>query len=493
MQDAAHVPDEPVLVVDLDGTLVRTDLLFESFWSAMALDPVRGLGLALSGARGGRAALKRELARNSQVDEERLPYNADVLEYIRDWRERGGRVALVTASDQMFADRVAAHLALFDEVHGSDGMRNLKGREKADFLEARYGEAGYVYMGDSKADLPVWAGAAGIVTVDASPALRLRVARLSPDRTASAGSGPRHIGSATPPMRAWLRALRPHQWIKNVLVFVPIMASHALSWPNVMASIVAFVAFCMVASSVYLINDLLDLSADRRHPRKRSRPLAAGAVPIAPASGLALALLATGMAIALALGPLFAAVLGIYFLITAAYSLHLKRRTIIDIWVLAVLYSMRIASGAAATGIVPSVWLMAFSIFFFFSLAAVKRQAELVDTADKATLDTRRRGYFQEDLLLVAMMAIASGYVSVLVLALYIRTPFIDQLYGTPPLLLGICLVLLYWISRVVMVTHRGHMHDDPLVYALSDRVSQICVLICIVIGVLAYGMSDWF
>lgn len=483
MQDARHVSDKPVLVVDLDGTLVRSDLLFESLWSALSSDPLSALA-ALRRGYTQRARLKQDLTLKGPVDVTRLPYNADVLAEIAKWRTGGGRVALVTASNQILAEQVASHIGLFDEVHGSDAEHNLKGPAKAAFLLERYGARNYVYIGDAAADLPVWKDAAQIVTVNASARLRARADALGPET--------RHLGNGAVPVRDWLRALRPHQWVKNVLIFVPILASHAVSWPNLLTSLLAFVAFCLVASSVYLTNDLLDLSADRAHPRKRRRPLAAGDIPIAPASVMAIALLVAGLGVALMLGPLFAATLAIYLLITTAYSLYLKRRTIVDIWVLSILYSMRIAAGAAATGIVPSVWLMAFSIFFFFSLAAVKRQAELVDTADNDTLDIRRRGYYREDLLLVAAMAISSGYVSVLVLALYIRTPFIDQLYGTPPILLGICLVVLYWISRVVMVTHRGHMHDDPLVYAVRDRVSQICVALCILIGAFAYGLEGW-
>jgi 4-hydroxybenzoate polyprenyltransferase len=433
-------------------------------------------------AGGGRAARAHRLALQGDVAVELLPYDEAVLAKIRDWRAQGGRVALVSSGDRLLAERVAAHLGLFDEVHGSDGAQVLEGAAKAELLAGRYGAGGYAYLGHAAADLPSWAGAGRRITANARPALRARVAALG-------AGGAEHLGSDALPLGAWVRALRPHQWVKNVLVFLPMLASHALSWSNLSESLLAFVAFCLVASSVYLLNDLLDLSADRDHPRKRHRPLASGAVPIRPATGLALGLLAAGMVLALALGPRFAAALAIYFVVTAAYSLHLKRRTIIDIWILAILYSMRIVGGAAATGIVPSVWLMAFSIFFFFSLAAVKRQAELVDTAENDTLDTRRRGYYREDLLLVAMMALASGYVSVLVLALYIRTPFIEELYGYPPVLLGICLVLLYWISRIVMVTHRGQMHDDPLVFALRDRVSHGCMLLCVAIGALAYNM----
>ena len=477
MQDNPGDSTGAVLAVDLDGTLLASDMLYESLWSALSHAPAAALRQMIGG-EGGRAGLKRRLAGLSRVDVTRLPYNPEVLALIGRWRAEGGRVALVTASDQTLADQVALHLGLFDEVHGSDGRRNLKGPEKAAFLRDRFGEGGYVYAGDAEADLPVWKDAARAITVNARPDLRARAERL--------GRPVEHLGSPAWPVAAWFRALRPHQWIKNVLVFVPMLSSHRLSWPVFLDSLLAFVAFCLVASSVYLVNDLLDLSADRDHPRKRNRPLAAGAIPIARASLVAIILLAGGLGLALLLPPYFEISLLAYFLITAAYSLHLKSRTIIDIWVLAILYSMRIAAGAAATGIVPSVWLMAFSIFFFFSLAATKRQAELVDATGLDELSVRRRGYHRDDVLLIAMMAIAAGYVSVLVMALYIRTPFVEDLYSYPPALLGICLVLLYWISRIVMVAHRGFMHDDPLVFALRDRISQICLVTCAGFAVLA-------
>lgn len=455
-----------MLVVDLDGTVLASDLLFETFWQALSLAPIRSLRL-LAGS-GGRAGLKRRLAEASDLDVTLLPYDAEVIAEIEAWRADGGKTALVTASDAELAARIAAHLGIFDEVHGSDGVRNLKGRAKAGFVTERYGVGGYTYMGDAEADLPVWREAAGIITVNAGAGLRARAGALGPET--------RHLTTRPGGYGAWLRALRPHQWLKNLLIFVPILASHVFIPLVFVESLFAFVAFSLAASSVYVLNDLLDLSADRAHPRKRFRPLAAGAIPIGKASLLVPVIFAIAFVIALGIGPEFTIALLIYFALTLGYSLHLKQRTIIDIWVLAVLYTIRILAGAAATGIVPSVWLMAFSIFFFFSLAAVKRQAELVDLAARDEDETRRRGYQRDDQLLIAMMAIASGYVAVLVMALYIRTPFVASLYSSPPVLMGICLILLYWISRVVMMTHRGMMHDDPIIFALRDRVSLACL-----------------
>lgn len=468
-----------VLVVDLDGTLLRGDILQESFWAALAQHWWAPLAAARALASGGRPALKRRLAELGPVQPARLPYDEGVIALLQRWRAAGGRTALVTAADAGLARAVAAHLGLFDEVHGSEPGRNLKGPVKAAFLADRFGTGGYVYVGDAPADLPVWRGAAGAVTVTPSARLRARVEATMAEAEAGAGDRPvTHLPATAHAAATWLRALRPHQWAKNLLVFLPMLAAHQLDAVTLGQSALAFLSFSLIASAIYVLNDLLDLDADRAHPRKRLRPFASGALPLAQGGPAALALLAAGIGAALPLGLDFVAVMAGYVVVTSAYSLSLKRRLVIDICVLAGLYTLRIFAGGAATGIPLSVWLLAFSVFLFFALAAVKRQAELVDGAAAGRSGAHGRGYAVEDLPIVAGMAIASGYVSVLVMALYLTSPEVKALYATPQLLWGICLVLLYWISRVVMLTHRGRMHDDPVVFALRDPVSRWCVLL---------------
>jgi len=272
--------------------------------------------------------------------------------------------------------------------------------------------------------------------------------------------------------KAYLKALRPHQWLKNLLVFIPILASHQLTVETLGQSLLAFVAFSFVASSVYGFNDLLDLTADRAHPRKRNRPLASGALPIAHGTWLALLLSLSGFVLALPLGASFVLVMLAYLATTTAYSLYLKRLVIIDICALTSFFVMRIIAGGVATGIPLSFWLLAFSVFFFFALAAIKRQSELFDGIASTASG---RGYRVDDLPLVASMATASGYVSVLVVMLYLTSPEVLELYGYPQALWGIGFVLLYWLSRMVIIAHRGNMHDDPLVFAVKDRVSLMC------------------
>lgn len=465
-----------LLIVDLDGTLLRSDILFETFWSSIGRS-WRNVFRALGSLRKGKAALKHELAQTSDIDVTTLPYDADVIAYITRFRAQGGRTALVTASNETLAHRIAAHLQIFDEVHGSTIDQNIKGAHKAAFLVERFGVDGFSYMGDAAADLPVWTKASHTITVNASPALRNKAEKL--------GKPVEHLVTATPSVKPYLKGLRPHQWLKNILVFVPMVTAHQINATTFGQSLLAFLSFSLVASSVYVLNDLLDLKADRAHPRKRLRPFAAGDIPIAQGSTLAVGLLLAGMFISALLGWMFFVVMMTYYILTTAYSLNLKRRVVIDICLLAGLYTMRIIAGGAATGIPLSVWLLAFSIFFFFALAAVKRQAELVDAADRGVLSASGRGYRVDDLPIISMIALAAGYVSVLVMALYVNSPELQELYAQPAALWGVCCILLYWITRMVMVTHRGDMNDDPIVFAAKDRNSQICLVMIVVFGVL--------
>ncbi len=466
----------PVLAVDLDGTLIASDMLHETFWASLSQDWSTLFTAPLALTKG-RAALKSALQDKGKVQVDALPYNQVVIDYIKSWRDRGNQVVLVTASDQRIADQIGTHIGLFDAIYGSDGDVNLKGGNKANFLEQKYGANGFAYMGDSGADLAVWGKAAKAITVNASDSIRGKVDKL--------GCDAEHLTTNGVSRKAYLKALRPHQWLKNILVFLPMIAAHNFALGTVTNSLLAFVSFCLIASSVYVVNDLLDLKADRAHPRKRERPFASGAIPVSHGPWMACGLLFGGFFLAAWTNLAFLGVMLIYFSITTAYSITLKRKLIIDVCTLAGLYTIRIITGGVATGIVLSVWLLAFSIFLFFSLAAVKRQAELVDSAKRGKLSASGRGYHVDDLPVMTQMAVASGYLSVLVLALYLNSPTVVSLYAWPVVLWGICPILLYWISRVIMMTHRGHMHDDPIVFAARDRNSQVCFLL---VAALALG-----
>jgi len=469
---AAPLPPEAVagrvLVVDLDGTLIRSDMLHESFWSAASSD-WRVPGRAIVGLSRGRAALKADLASRAHIIPAELPYNPEVLARIDAWRAAGGRTALVTATDARLASQIATHLGIFDEVHGSDGSRNLKGEAKAAFLVDRFGRGGFVYIGDSSADLAVWREAAGAITVGASDKTRAALK--------TQGIEAEHLDGGSGGMAAMFKALRPHQWLKNLLVLVPVIADPGHGAGALLPILAALVALSLCASAGYVLNDLLDLADDRSHPRKCKRPFASGALSAATGTFMVPALLLTGLAVALSVSPALFGVAALYFVSTMAYSVKLKRHAIVDICVLAFLFTLRIIAGGAAVGIGLSVWLLAFSMFTFFALAAVKRLGEMSE-AGAAGREVSRRGYRVEDRPLLSQMAIASGYLAVLVLALYVDQPDVQEKYATPWLLWGVCPMLIFWISRMTLVASRGEMDDDPLVWTLENRTSRMTVLI---------------
>ena len=465
--------DDLVLVVDLDDTLLRTDTLFENFWAACSKNWMTPVTAASAAVRGP-VALKSSLASIAEINVSNLPYNEEVLAYLRNWRSQGGRLALVTGALQSVAEAVSAHLNVFDEVHGSRVGLNLKGSRKASFLNERYGQEGYIYVGDSRADIHIWKQAAKSVTVTPAAALRKQVDAM--------GGQSHHFETGRPRLRDYVRALRPHQWLKNALVFVPLLASHQFTGLTLLQSALAFVAFSLVASSVYVFNDLLDLEADRAHPRKRLRPFASCAVPVRHGTIMGPLLGIAGLGLAAVSGWPLLLLLGGYYLLSFAYSLSLKRIVAFDIVVLAVLYTLRVLAGSAATGIEPSMWLLAFSTFFFFMLAGVKRQAELVDLLKAGKLTSYGRGYHVDDLAVVRSVSVGAGLVSVLVLGLYADSDPIKQLYGIPEIFWGICLILLFWNARIAILTQRGSMHDDPLLFAARDPVSYACLVVAAVL-----------
>ncbi|MDC1198817.1 UbiA family prenyltransferase [bacterium] len=471
------------LAVDLDGTLLRSDTLYDSFFDVLSRDLVGALS-AVTALKDGKAALKAALADRAEIEPENLPYEPAVLALIEEARAAGRKTVLVSASDQRLVQAIADHLGVFDEAHGSDGARNLSGAAKADWLAERFGEKGFDYVGDGIVDLPVWARARRALTAGAPGRVRAAVDKAHPDAVHIA---PQDAGAAA---KALLRAMRPHQWVKNLLVFLPALAGHRLNEDTIGPAIGAFVAFCLVASSVYLLNDLLDLKSDRAHSKKHARPLASGAARLAHGVVMAPALLAGGFGVALAMGQGdFVLVLLVYWLITLAYSLYLKRQLVIDILTLAALYTIRVIGGGAATGLVLSPWLFALAIFLFLSLAAIKRQAELVNSIKQGKTDLNGRAYRADDLPIIAMFATSAGYMAVMVMALFVsgeRVRKIHQstiaVYNSPLILWLICPVLLYWISRVVMLTHRGRMNEDPVMFALRDPISLLCGFLMVAI-----------
>jgi len=465
------------LCVDLDGTLVRGDLLFESLLSILRANILLIL-LVPFWLLGGRARLKQELASRASLDVSLLPYNLEVVRYIREARAAGQTTLLVTASDFKLANLVAEHLGCFDQVLASDGEINLKGANKAKALIERFGEQGFEYVGNDRADGQVWAHAAKAHVVTSSDAI-LRLAR-------QATSFGQHF---EPEVRnsAVLRAIRPHQWVKNFLLFIPAVMAHRILEIEIGIDLmVAFVCFCACASSVYLTNDLFDLPSDRAHHSKRKRPLAAGDLSISLGMTMALGLLLSAFLIATLLPEQFLVILGIYFLLTLGYSVVFKRFVALDIVILASLYTIRVFAGGLAVDVTVSKWLLGFSMFFFLSLACIKRFSELYLLKQQERLDTPGRGYRAEDLGQVSSFGSASGYLAVLILALYVSSPEVAQLYSNPTVLWLVCPVLLYWITRIWFLAQRGAVHEDPVVFAIKDKISYLTGLLCLLFILLA-------
>ena len=460
--------------VDLDGTLVNTNTLHETFLATL------GRPNALSALpvwlRAGKARLKQELARRANLDPALLPYNESLLAYLHAQKQAGQRLILVTAADQSLAEKVSAHLGLFDEVIASDGRRNLRGAEKAKVLVERFGSRGFVYAGNDHTDLAVWREAASAILVNVSPAVARTTAALVPvdlqvERRQALG-------------RALLEALRPYQWVKNCLVFVPIITANALmdmtTWLH---AFVLFLAFCAVASSLYFLNDLTDLAADRQHPRKKARPFARGALPITTGLVFMPVLFLGGSGLAIASGAGWIVLL--YALLSLAYSLWLKALPLVDVFVLAILYTLRVFAGGEVTGHRVSLWLLAFSSFFFFSLAIVKRVSELMLRQNKVQA-IARRGYTQDDLTILQFMGVSASFVAALVLALYVQSPEIAGRYVRPALLWFIVPSVLFWECHIWLATVRGQMHDDPIIYAARDWTSRLIGVSLVLILLLA-------
>lgn len=455
---------QPVLVVDLDRTLIRSDTLYESLWKLLCRNLLYSL-LVPFWLAGGRAGLKRQIAKRVTLDVGALPYREDFVDYLRSQRRVGRKLVLATASDRLIAEKVAAHLGIFDDVVASDGESNLKGARKAAELRRLYSDTSFSYAGDGFEDLAVWKYAATALVVGDDHKLVNRIRETTPvEKTFSSGK----TG-----WRPFLRALRLHQWVKNILIFVPLVAAHRVGdLIAILHAGLAFLAFGLVASAGYLLNDLVDVEADRHHLTKKDRPFASGELDFRAGFIGAPALLLAGAGTSLMLPMAFTITLLAYFAATQLYSFYLKRVVLVDVFMLAVLYTGRIVAGAVAITVPTSQWLLAFSVFLFLSLAFVKRYSELNTLKMKEMELAAGRGYLVIDFDLLSSFGAASGYIAVLVFALYINSPEVRVLYHTPEYLWLLCLVLLYWISRVWIIAHRGNMHDDPILFALKDKVS---------------------
>lgn len=474
--------DSLPLCVDCDGTLIFSDLLFESFLLLVKKQPLDAIRAVFILITQGKAAAKLYISNRVAIDASTLPYDPAVLSYVKAQRAAGRQVVLVTASAMRYALAIQDHLSMFDRVFATEtAAENLSSERKAKKLVAEFGQGGFEYIGNSADDLPVWAQAGVVSVVNARPRVAARAVKNK--QLGMQSASPHNLGLAA------FRAMRPHQWLKNLLIFLPILAAHRYTDMHALGqALLAFVAFSFCASSVYILNDMLDIQADRVHARKRRRPFAAGALSMPLGLGLKLGLLSLSFLMASQLPLAFLVVLSIYYGTTLAYSAFLKSQSVIDVMLLAGLYTVRVIGGAAATSVLPSFWLLAFSMFIFLSLALVKRYSELRGIAAENKKVAAGRGYTVDDAPVLLALGAASGYGAVMVLALYINSEAVTALYKRPEWLWMMVPCMLYWISRTWLKSHRGEVHDDPVVFAAKDRQSLlIVVLIGLIIAASSY------
>ncbi len=463
-----------VIAVDLDGTLANTDTLHEQI-ALLLFSNVKKIPGAITALFKGKAAFKSYNAKEILLKVESLNYQTDLIEFLQHSKEQGAYIVLCTAADSRVADAVSKyHQGLFDEVIGTKDNVNLKGKTKAALLKERFPE-GFIYAGDSSADLAVWEESDEIILVGASKNVTKKAKALGKSLNKPiAGEYEHKIKHAKSRFRIWTKALRVKHWAKNVLMFIPLILSHSFLDVNIISqTFLGFLLLLAITSSTYLINDLADLDADRKHPTKRFRPIASGAVAISDALIIALITIPIALVLAFLLKPAFAFALFGYLVITLSYSFGLKKIPMLDTFIIGTLFTSRIVMGGLLLGVALSDWLLVFSMFFFFSLAVAKRQVEILQMKSSIEKASSGRGYIYSDAELLLVFGVSSSVASLLILVLYMKFEAFEIVgYARPDFLWGIVMAVAIWLGRIWLLTHRGQMNDDPVDFALQDKTS---------------------
>ncbi len=456
----------PVLCVDLDGTLIKGNVLWECVLLLLKTRPITLLLLPFW-LLSGRAFLKRKLAARIHLNPACLPYRQQVLDLLQQEKANGRRIALVTAADGELADAISSYLGLFDEVHASNGRLNLKGANKAAVLAERFAQTGFEYVGDSAADVEVWRNARAAYVVGTEARARQAAAVTTLKGTILE---PRESFRTT--FRTWINALRGHHWAKNLLLFLPLALSHNLAVEPIVRTFAGFALYGFCASGLYILNDLLDLHSDREHPWKKERPFAAGAISIPEGLLAALILLSSALGLGFFLDVQFGLALLGYATLTMLYSLYLKKIALLDVFILSSFYSFRILAGALISATPLSQWFLAFSMFVFLSLAMAKRYSELLHASDLVQTGNSGRGYRAGDRELLLSLGVGSSFSAVVIFSLYVHSTDVRLLYSSPEFLFLLCPIVLYWLSRTWLLAHRGELKEDPVTLAIRDPVS---------------------
>lgn len=467
---------QPVLCVDLDGTLIKTDMLLESLVALIFQSPLH-LPLVPFWLLKGKAHLKRRLSEVVKIPAENLPFNSEVLQFASQAKKSGRRVVLATASDEIIAESISNHLQIFDEVIASDGKTNRTGSRKLELLKSMF--HAFDYAGNEVRDRKIWRESENSIIVAKSNSHARRIGgNINFERI---------FVNNKSVFKSVVKALRPHQWVKNLLLLIPLFLAHRWNDPVLISkSFFAFFSFCFCASAFYIFNDLSDLNSDRQHPTKKNRPFASGDLSLGFGMAMVPVLLGVSLLLALRVEGDFINILLCYAVLTSLYSTVLKKIAVLDVVILASFYSLRLFAGSVAVNIPMSQWLLAFSMFMFLSLAFAKRFSELHGMRERKQESAKGRGYIAGDLEQVAQLGSSSGYISAMVMALYVSSDEVTKLYSHPQILWLICPLLLYWVGRIWIIAHRGQLHEDPIIFALKDKPSYIVGALAVVITLLA-------
>jgi 4-hydroxybenzoate polyprenyltransferase/phosphoserine phosphatase len=466
------------LCLDLDGTLIKSDALFESLIQMLKGNPLLIIMVPFWLAKG-KPNLKEEIDKRIEFNAEFLPYNEELINYAKEEKAKGRKVYLVTASHISIAKKVGEYLGFFDGIYGTENGVNLKSKRKAEFLNNKFGKGKYVYAGDAKVDYNIWDDSAKAIVVSDNKSFI--------DQVNSKYEVENVFYDKKNLLKTIIKEIRVYQWVKNILLFLPLLLAHSISNVTLLTDvIIGFFSFSLSASFVYVLNDLLDLQSDRSHPRKRKRPLASGKLPIQIGIILVPLLLIIGLSLSFLISFKFQIILISYIVLTTAYSFKLKKIPMLDIILLATLFTTRIVAGAYAAEVYLSMWILAFSMFFFMNLAVLKRYTELLTMKKRNEIEARGRGYTVEDMGLLLSIGPAAGFLSVLIFVLYINSSQATGLYSNTEILWLIAPIFLYWISRIWHLSVRGKMTDDPIVFTVKDRASYIVGLLIFIIVMFA-------
>ncbi len=474
VNEAAGLP----LYVDLDGTLVKSDTLVDSLLVLMRTRPAQLLNLPARLLHG-KAAFKAFFSEAISLDVTHLPYNRKLLQYLQKERAAGREIYLATGADTRLAQRVADHLGIFAGVLGSDGTTNLIGANKLERLRNHRNAGGFDYIGNARPDLTLLAAAQAPMVANPSLGLRMGMRARGIHPTTE-------FLERTHPLNSLLKAIRVHQWAKNLLLFLPLLLAHGLSMARFLPALLGFICFSLTASATYIVNDLLDIETDRRHPRKRRRPFASGDLPASAGIAIVALFLLLALSAARLLPVAFYFWLMLYLATTVAYSTYLKRVALVDVLVLAGLYTLRLKAGGAATSTLISHWLAGFSIFLFLSLAFVKRFAELENLRASGATPKNGRGYLLTDAHQLRSFGTSSAFAAVVVFANYISGHDVTVLYSQPDYLWLIVPLMILWLCRVWLLASRGELNEDPVIFAITDRMSLLIGALVAVIAVAA-------